>query len=80
MVEDDPAYSPWMNARRVQRCGSLMLWPGGGKTPSAPLLEEARGLAVREGQWQLPWGKLPGREPLRVRWRAYIPPVCLKQD
>lgn len=80
MVEDDPAYSPWMNARRVQRCGSLMLWPGGGKTPSAPLLEEARGLAVREGQWQLPWGKLPGREPLRVRWRAYIPAACLKQD
>lgn len=80
MLGSNAAYSPWMSVQRLRQHGSLMLWAEG-QTPSAPLLAQIdaapQGMHTRQGQWQLPWHKLPAREPLVVHWRAYVPPACL---
>lgn len=81
MIAGNPAYSPWMDAERIRRHGSLMVWAADEAPPEVPLLMQVDGLpdlAVSEGEWQIAWNKMPSRPPLAVKWRAYLPPDCRK--
>jgi 4-amino-4-deoxy-L-arabinose transferase-like glycosyltransferase len=80
MVSGDAAYSPWMSSRRLQEHGTLALWPDN-EQPKVPWLQplaQRPDLVMKQGEWTIAWGKLPDREPLKIRWQAYIPKRCLK--
>lgn len=82
LVSADPRFSPWVTPARLQERGALWIWqvePGSEAPPPPPPLQALQaGGAVRayQGQWQLPWPRLPERAPLAVAWRAYVPAAC----
>lgn len=81
MIAGNPAYSPWMDGRRVAQHGSMVLWQYGQPEPDLPLLAQAmqsNQLVTQQGLWQLAWNKMPKHAPLQVQWRLYLPQHCVK--
>ena len=82
MMAGSPAYSPWMNTQRLQTHGSFAIWQQKDNI-DMPLLDNlpiSNDMVIREGVWQISWKKTPKRQPLEVKWRAYIPSSCLKSS
>lgn len=80
MMSTSTAYSPWMNIQRLEQKGSFMLWEKN-KMPRLPYvaeLEKNDQIVQYTGEWQVSWDKVPGKEPLIVEWRAFVPVTCIK--
>lgn len=80
MIAGKPAYSPWITPARLRQHGSIAVWAGD-KPPFMPLfgaLAADRQMVMYQGQWLLPWAKVPQKAPLLVHWRAFVPAGCLK--
>ena len=77
LIAPNAAFSPWMNAQRIESRGLLQVWREG-ERDEMPYLDQPNiaALATAEGVWQFAWPQNPGREPLIVHWRAYVPGKC----
>lgn len=79
LIAGEAAYSPWISPAHLQQHGVLAFWENDDHT-ALPLIDKLpeQGLLVREGTWQSNWHKVPGKAPLVLQWRAYIPAHCIK--
>ena len=77
LIAPNAAFSPWMNAQRIESRGLLQVWRDG-EHDEIPYLDQPNiaALATAEGIWQFAWPQNPEREPLIVHWRAYVPTDC----
>ncbi len=78
VFEGNPNKTPWMNAERLQKHGTLVVWQAKKQAPNLPLLDSLapETFAHFEGQWSIPWHKNTEAKPLLVNWRVYVPKAC----
>lgn len=87
LIAGDARFSPWVTPQRLRQQGALLVWqqqgaPDGPPTspPSAAPLTQmpAADWHVAEGLLSVPWPRNTGGAPLLLRWRAYVPPDCVR--
>jgi hypothetical protein len=69
----DLALAPWADLARVQRQGGLLIWETKDSRWQSALPEAGQWDA--EGEFSLPWPRLPERAPLSISWRLWLPEV-----
>ena len=93
MISGPASHSPWMNTKRLQNNGTLVMWQtDSDEKVELPLLatlaiekksdannQSANVLVKQQGQWQLDWRSAKIEKPLIVNWIAYVPSRCLTE-
>lgn len=86
LIDGNPAYSPWVDAQRLQQHGALWIWQPSAAAeqaaPPAPLAQvgSTPALQQHEGQWQIAWPFAPSQAPLTLHWRVYVPQACVHES
>lgn len=80
MMSTSETYSPWMSLERLQQKGTFVLWEKGKQpvTPYVSDLEKDQDMIMQQGEWTIPWDKVPNKEPLVIQWQMFIPKQCVK--
>ena len=85
LLDEDPRFSPWATAERLQQHGALWLWTEDSPPPlpaglhslaQAPQASQAAALTTHTGQFSVPWPRNPQQGQLTVHWRAWVPAGC----
>ena len=95
MISGPASHSPWMNTRRLQQHGTLVMWQKGEGNIALPLLSDVsiitdtelnnnstnkNALVKQQGQWQIDWRDDKVKKPLLINWVAYVPSRCFQHS
>ena len=93
MISGPASHSPWMNTRRLQEHGTLVMWQKGEENIALPLLGDVsvitateltsnhankNTLVKQQGQWRIDWRDNKVKKPLLINWVAYVPSRCFQ--
>ena len=82
MINGPASHSPWITKTRLEKHGTLVVSLAEDKYSELPLLNQISkdSLTQYSGQWEINWPKLQTSEPLIIKWEAYVPHQCVKQN
>ena len=93
MISGPASHSPWMNTRRLQEHGTLVMWQESEEDIVLPLLDDVsvikanelgsnhankNTLVKQQGQWRIDWRDDKVKKPLLINWVAYVPSRCFQ--
>lgn len=93
MISGFASHSPWMNTRRLQEHGTLVMWQESEEDIVLPLLDDVsvikanelgsnhankNTLVKQQGQWRIDWRDDKVKKPLLINWVAYVPSRCFQ--
>ena len=95
MISGPASHSPWMNTRRLQEHGTLVMWQESEEDIVLPLLDDVsvikanelgsnhankNTLVKQQGQWRIDWRDNKVKKPLLINWVAYVPSRCFQHS
>ena len=95
MISGFASHSPWMNTRRLQEHGTLVMWQESEEDIVLPLLDDVsvikanelgsnhankNTLVKQQGQWRIDWRDDKVKKPLLINWVAYVPSRCFQHS
>lgn len=95
MISGPASHSPWMNTRRLQEHGTLVMWQESEEDIVLPLLDDVsvikanelgsnhankNTLVKQQGQWRIDWRDDKVKKPLLINWVAYVPSRCFQHS
>ena len=95
MISGPASHSPWMNTKRLQENGTLVIWQESEQDIELPLLDDVKAitgnglggnqvnrnaLVKQQGQWQIDWRDDKIEKPLLINWIAYVPSRCFQHS
>lgn len=83
LIAGDVRYSPWITSERLRRQGALLVWREQQPDEPPPVVDLLAappfdGWRVAQGAWTIAWPRGGAQNPLRMRWRAYVPADCAR--